>query len=225
MLRPGSFRKAVDARCNDRRRSDHSCSLFPYLRHAAQPCSAGRQARHASGGGLLSAAERHDTTRQNTSQPPTIAQAAQPPRPKRPTAAPAKSAAAIATPEREPAANAITAPAAPDWRHELQIAANNAIESQERRRHQPSPLAPHDFSGVKPGSTDDSKPRFGWNHAATHRIEEIPTGGLLINISDRCVIAWAILPLAFCRIGKIPVRGNLFEHMQDPPPPGEPEVP
>ena len=158
-------------------------------------------------------------------QPPTTAQAAQPARPRRATAAPAKSPAAIVTPEREPPSNAITAPAAPDWRHELQIAANNAIEAQERRRHQPSPLAPHDFSGVKPGSTDDSKPRFGWDHSATHRIEEIPTGGLLININDRCVIAWVIFPMPFCRIGKIPVRGDLFEHMQDPLAPGEPEVP
>ncbi|MFL6601478.1 MAG: hypothetical protein ACJ8R9_09110 [Steroidobacteraceae bacterium] len=194
--------------------------IFATLRRPVAP--AGKQDTPAAAVFFLPP---NDTTRQDTSQPPTIAQAAQPPRPKRPTAAPAKSAAAIATPQREPAANAITAPAAPDWRHELQIAANNAIESQERRRHQTSPLAPHDFSGVKPGSTDDSKPRFGWNHAATHRIEEIPTGGLLINISDRCVIAWAILPLAFCRIGKIPVRGDLFEHMQDPPPAGEPEVP
>jgi hypothetical protein len=156
-------------------------------------------------------------------QPPTAAQAASRTRLKR--AAPAESPAANVTPQPESPSNAITAPAAPDWRRELQIAANNEIEAQERKRHQPSPLAPHDFSGVQPGSTTDSKPRFGWNHAATHRIEEIPTGGLLININDRCVIAWVVFPLPFCRIGKIPVRGDLFEHMQDPAPPGEPEVP
>lgn len=155
-------------------------------------------------------------------QPPSTTQAAQRAKPKRATAAHAESSAPIVTPQREPPSNAVAAPAAPDWRRELQIAANNAIEAQERKRHQP---APHDFSGVKPGSTDDSKPRFGWNHAATHRIEEIPSGGLLININDRCVIAWVVFPMPLCRIGKIPVRGDLFEHMQDSGASGEPEVP
>jgi len=155
-------------------------------------------------------------------QPPSTTQAAQRAKPKRATAAPAESSAPIVTPQREPPSNAVAAPAAPDCRRELQIAANNAIEAQERKRHQP---APHDFSGVKPGSTDDSKPRFGWNHAATHRIEEIPSGGLLININDRCVIAWVVFPMPLCRIGKIPVRGDLFEHMQDSGASGEPEVP
>jgi hypothetical protein len=116
-------------------------------------------------------------------------------------------------------------PATPDWRRELQIAANSQMEAEERKRHQPSPLAPHDFSAAKPGSTDDSKPEFGWSHAATHRVEEIPTGGLLININDRCFIAWVIFPFPLCKVGKMPARGDLFQHMKDPPALGEPELP
>ena len=152
---------------------------------------------------------------------PTTMHAAHPTSPKR--AAPTPKSTGAVRPEPPP--DAITLPAAPDWRQELQIAANNEIEAEERKRDQPSPLAPHDFSGVKPGSTDDSKPRFGWSHAATHRVEEIPTGGLLININDRCVIVWAIFPMIGCRIGKSPARGNLLEHMRDAPEPGESKLP
>jgi hypothetical protein len=165
------------------------------------------------------------TTAEGALQPPTAAQAAHPTSPKRPTAAGAKSPGATVRPEPEPPPSAMTVPAAPDWRREMQIAANNAIEAEESKRRQSSPLAPHDFSGVKPGSTDDTRRAFGWSHAATHRVEEIPTGGLIINVNDRCFIAWVVFPLAFCRVGKIPVRGDLFQAMKPPTALGEPEVP
>jgi hypothetical protein len=125
---------------------------------------------------------------------------------------------AAMAPQPQPETQAITPPAeVPDWRHELQIAANNQIQSDARRRSQPSPLAPHDFSRVKPGSTDDTRREFGWSHAATHRVEEIPSGGLLIHLNERCAIAWVIFPFPVCQIGKIPTRGDLFDHMKDAP--------
>ncbi len=122
-----------------------------------------------------------------------------------------------ASPQTQPPDNSSTPAAAPDWRHEMQIVANNQIETAERQRRQPSVLAPHDFSKVKPGSTDDSRPEFAWDHSATHRVEEMPQGGLLININDRCAIAWVILPFPFCRIGKIPAHADLFDHMKETP--------
>jgi hypothetical protein len=128
----------------------------------------------------------------------------------------AESPAAPVLPEPPP--ESTTPAAAPDWRSEMEIAANNQIENEARKARQPSVLAPHDFSKVKPGSTDDARRKFGWSHAATHRVEEIPTGGLLININDRCAVVWAVLPLALCRIGKIPARGDLFDHMKDSAP-------
>ena len=138
--------------------------------------------------------------------------------PKRRRRATQPSAAAFPRPPA-PESTAITPAPALDWRGELQIAANSELEREELRRQQPALLAPHDFSGVKPGSTDNSKHEFGWNHAATHRIEAMPGGGLLININDRCVIAWMIFPFPACRIGKIPVRGDLFDHLKDAPAP------
>ena len=154
----------------------------------------------------------------------TTARAAHPARSKR-TARAAKSPDGTAGAAPQPPANSITEPALPDWRHEMQIAANNEIEAEARRRQSPSLLAPHDFSGVKGGSTDDTKPRFAWDHAATHRVEEIPTGGLLININDRCAIAWVIFPFPFCRIGKIQSHGDLFGRMKDAPALGDSGVP
>jgi hypothetical protein len=166
-----------------------------------------------------------DTTAKGAPQSPPAAQVAHPTSPQRAAAAAAKSPGEIVRPQPPQPSNSITVPPAPDWRHEMQIAANNEIEAEERKRHKPSPLAPHDFSRVKPGSTDYSKSQFGWSHAATHRVEEIPTGGLLININDRCFIAWVIFPFPLCKVGKMPARGDLFQHMKDPPALGEPELP
>jgi hypothetical protein len=164
-----------------------------------------------------------DTTAEGAPHSPTAAQAAHPTSPKQSIAAGAKSPGAIVRPEPEWPPQ--PAPAAPDWRQEMQIAANDEIEADERKRRKSSPLAPHDFSGVRPGSTDDTKRAYGWSHAATHRVEAIPSGGLLINVNDRCTVVWVVFPFPLCKVGKIPVRGDLFQDMKDPPAPGEPELP
>ncbi len=61
-------------------------------------------------------------------------------------------------------------------------------------------------------------PEFGWDHAHTHRIEALEGGGSLLWINDRCFIVMAgLIPFPMCGIGKIPVRGDLFDHMHDLP--------
>jgi len=162
---------------------------------------------------------------EGASQAPIAAQATPRTNPKRSAAMAGKSSGPIVRPEPQPPSNVISAPVAPDWSREMQMAANNEVDAEERKRDKPSLLAPHDFSRVRPGSTDYSKPQFGWNHAATHRVEELPGGGLLINVNDRCAIAWVIFPFPICRVGKIPVQGDLFQHMKDPAALGEPELP
>jgi hypothetical protein len=143
--------------------------------------------------------------------------------PSAPVAAPSATSPQVTVP-REPTPQAITTPAAPDWRQEARIAANDVMEGEERRRRNPSPLAPHDFSSVPHGAVDVTKPQFRWSHAATHRLESLPEGGFLVNINDRCVIAVYGIPMLFCRIGKIPTHSDLFEHMADPPAP-QPTIP
>ena len=150
-------------------------------------------------------------------KPPMTARTTRPAAPKTP---------ARANPPPEPESSSITPTPSPDWHAEAQIAANDELEAETRKRQQPSPLAPHDFSGVKPGSTDDSKPRFGWNHARTHRVEELSGGGLLININDRCaVVVIYFFALPACKIGKMAARGDLLDHMKDASAIAEPKVP
>jgi hypothetical protein len=140
-------------------------------------------------------------------------------------AAPVTAPTVRSAPKPEPDSSSITPTPAPDWRAEAGIAANNVLEAERRKREQPSVLEPHDFSGVTPGSTDTSKPKFGWSHARTHRVEAVP-GGILFNITDRCAIGLLFLvPLVGCRVGHEEPNGHLFEHMHDLPDPKAPNLP
>jgi hypothetical protein len=119
----------------------------------------------------------------------------------------------------EPAANpaevepeAITPAAVPDWRREAEIAATHQLEAGERDRQGPSPLASHAFP-----EAPSPAPKFQWDYAATHRVEGLPEGGFLININDRCVVAVLVMMMPLCRLGKIPARGDLFQHLDDLP--------
>ena len=58
--------------------------------------------------------------------------------------------------------------------------------------------------------------RFGWDYAATHRIRELPTGGILVMINDHCAIVFAPLPFGGCALGKLEANGGLFKHMNEP---------
>jgi hypothetical protein len=150
--------------------------------------------------------------------PPVAARAAR-------RAAPVTPEPVSSAPEPKPDSSSITPTPAPDWRAEAGIAANNVLEAEQRRRERPSVLAPHDFSGVTPGSTDTSKRRFGWSHARTHRVEGVP-GALVVNINDRCAIVVLIAgPFPMCRIGKMAAQGNLFAPMFDLPDPKAANVP
>lgn len=58
--------------------------------------------------------------------------------------------------------------------------------------------------------------RFGWDYAATHRIEELPTGGILVMLNDHCALVFAPLPFGGCALGRIKANGKLFKHMNEP---------
>jgi hypothetical protein len=111
----------------------------------------------------------------------------------------------IAQPRRENAAE----PPAIDWRRDAEAIAREHAQAAEAAR-EPSRDGP-----AKP------KPEFGWSHSATHRIEPIEGGGFVVWINDKCGVAVAGLAMPFCMFGKKPARGDLFEHMDDPPRPGD----
>lgn len=67
------------------------------------------------------------------------------------------------------------------------------------------------------GPDREGKSDFGWDRSHTHRVESLEGGGILIHINDRCIVVLIPFPLPFCGIGKIPVRGDLLDHMHDEP--------
>jgi hypothetical protein len=97
----------------------------------------------------------------------------------------------------------------PDWTEELQQAAKNAVANQlAQKRHE------LDFAHAFP-VRPTPPPQIAWDYAATHRVEAIPGGGMLVHLSDNCVLILFPFPFVGCGIGKRPVNGGLFEHLRD----------
>jgi hypothetical protein len=96
-----------------------------------------------------------------------------------------------------------------DWADELSRAARNATLDKSARM-------PRDFGLPQLPAPPAGAPQFDWDYAATHRLEKIPGGGLLVNLNDRCVLVFLPFPFPFCGIGKKPANGDLLKHMGDP---------
>jgi hypothetical protein len=93
-----------------------------------------------------------------------------------------------------------TAPVAIDWAKEAERVATDPALSVGAV---PAPAARHQFE---------------WDHARTNRLEQLPGGGLLVNLNDRCAIVFEFpMLLGGCKLGKIDARGDLFAHMHDDP--------
>lgn len=112
------------------------------------------------------------------------------------------------------AAQAQARPAPIDWASEGADAAARVAKGDDASR------PPRTF-GVPPPSAifasgPAHRPGLAWNHARTHRVEVLPGGVTLFNINDNCAVAllW-VVPAFACKLGKIPPRGDLFEHMRD----------
>ena len=110
----------------------------------------------------------------------------------------------------------LESPAAPriDWHAETGSAAARQLARDGETSRQASALAPP----TAPQSLKDERraPQFGWDYAATHRVEYTPGGALYINLNDRCIFAFPFLFV--CKLGEAtPANGNLFQHAKDPP--------
>jgi hypothetical protein len=98
---------------------------------------------------------------------------------------------------------------APDWTEELHLAARDAIAKELAQKR-------HDLDFAHAFPTQPKKPQqIAWDYAATHRIEAIPEGGILVHINDNCVLIIFPLPFIGCGIGTRPANGDLFEHRHD----------
>jgi hypothetical protein len=144
-----------------------------------------------------------------------------PPSPQRPPSIPAKQSVHQAQPapaQRPASASRVPGPPAPpeeqnnaihapiDWAAELKSAASNATA------HDPA-QTPKDFGFPHLPAAPAKAPQFAWDYAATHRVESIPEGGLLVHLDDNCVLVFFPFPFVGCGIGKKPANGELFKNM------------
>jgi hypothetical protein len=128
----------------------------------------------------------------------------------------AASSTAVSEPERVLPSN--PAPALIDWAKEAQIAADDSIKSEATAARQAGAVTEW-MSRVMPSPTVPAAPTFSWDYAATHRFES-SAQGLIINLNDRCSLLISLSIMAVmggCKLGEIPVRGDLFVHMKDDP--------
>ena len=90
-----------------------------------------------------------------------------------------------------------------------------AMQREVRARGSAPPPGKLEFGLPRRPAPTPPAPQFGWDYAATHRVQHLPEGGLLINLSDRCAVVLYVLPIPVCKIGHIPVDGGLFDHLHD----------
>ena len=102
-----------------------------------------------------------------------------------------------------------------DWAAEATRAARVQAETDEQARRRAAALAtPHD-PAFNPAP---HPPKFHWDPVGTNRVVQLEGGGTLIRLNDNCaLVIYVLIPLAGCTLGKIPARGDLFEHMRDAP--------
>jgi hypothetical protein len=113
-----------------------------------------------------------------------------------------------AEPKENPATPESSAIAPPiDWQAELAREAEAAASAKSDH-----PFREFDFPRRSPPAA--KAPEFAWDRNHTHRVESVP-GALLVHLNDNCVLVMAPLPFVFCRPGKRPANGDLFDHMRD----------
>lgn len=99
---------------------------------------------------------------------------------------------------------------ATDWNSELELVAKNAAEgSSEQGRN----------FGFPRRAPAPKTPTFDWDPVHTHRVEIGAEGGVIVHLSDKCVMVFMPLPFVACGIGKKEANGHLLDHMQDAPVP------
>jgi len=109
------------------------------------------------------------------------------------------------------------APQAIDWAREGRRAAEDEIDAEERAARAAAALSGHKKTPPSLAPAAPPQPQFGWSHASTHRLESVPGGGIILNLTDRCAIVFSFMLIPVCRLGPMEPRGDLLQHMHDPP--------
>jgi len=136
-----------------------------------------------------------------------------------------ESGAPTASPEPGESTSGAQASSGPiDWYGEVASSASTALGDAEKKGRQAAVFAPPPpppfLARPPPGGY-----RFGWSAVATQRFR-IVNGVPILRITEHCSVVFFItLPVGTCTIGKIQARGDLFQHMHDPPPQGQADLP
>jgi hypothetical protein len=104
-----------------------------------------------------------------------------------------------------------------DWAREAELSASRQLQKDDDAKRRAAPFA-HDFSAPEPNRPT---PQFRWSTAHTQRVQPLEGGGTLIRLNERCALVLSGFLFPVCSVGKIPVHGDLFDHMNDPPVLGE----
>jgi hypothetical protein len=126
---------------------------------------------------------------------------------------------AVASSDVQPDAAPNPAPSI-DWVKAAQIAADNRVRRDAEAARQAGALSQW-RSHVMPSPYAPERPGFRWDYAQTHRLESSALG-LNINLNDRCsllISLYMMMIMGGCKIGEMPVHGDLFMHMKDDPDP------
>lgn len=115
-----------------------------------------------------------------------------------------------------PVQRSASSSAAIDWAREAELSVSRQIAAAEAARR-----AAEMFSRKPLDEPLRPVPEFGWLHSAVQPIEALPEGGFIVWLNERCGIFVGIMAMPFCGFGKIPARGDLFEHMTDVPQAGD----
>jgi hypothetical protein len=105
-----------------------------------------------------------------------------------------------------------------DWAKEAQIAADDRVRLDAETAPKAAALSQWRLH-VMPSPNVPGGSKFRWDYARTHRLEATALG-LNINLNDRCSLLISLYMMAImggCKIGELPVHGDLFMHMKDDP--------
>jgi len=100
-------------------------------------------------------------------------------------------------------------PPATDWNSELALEAKGTAGGDES--------APRRNFGFPQRAPSTKTPTFDWDRVHTHRVEIAPAGGVIVHLSDKCVMVFMPFPFALCGIGKKEANGHLLDHMNVSP--------
>ena len=132
------------------------------------------------------------------------------------TPTPKSVAAPLTTPDAVSADHAPDKPAT-DWNSELELVAKSTAGGDASEQ-------PRNFGFPRRAPTPKT-PTFDWDPVHTHRVEIAPEGGLIVHLSDKCVMVFMPFPFALCGVGKKEANGHLLDHMQDAPAAAEAPAP